>query len=243
MPGPTQTATLPRSGKLQSIMENLLYWIGLAAVAVSALTGVLDAGRKNMDLIGAVMVGSATALGGGTVRDVLLDRKVFWISDQTYLIVALATALLIFFAVRALRLPSRRFLIPDAIGLALFTVSGTQIALEWQAPWLVASLLGVITGWSAASCATCCATRCHSFSCAASSTLLPPGAGALLLVGLQNIGVSPVIAAWSGMAAILAARLLAMDVPDHPADLYRAAIDARGKAEVFVIPAQMGIAN
>ena len=127
-------------------MENLLYWIGLAAVAVSALTGVLDAGRKNMDLIGAVMVGSATALGGGTVRDVLLDRKVFWISDQTYLIVALATALLIFFAVRALRLPSRRFLIPDAIGLALFTVSGTQIALEWQAPWLVASLLGVITG-------------------------------------------------------------------------------------------------
>ena len=82
-------------------MENLLYWIGLAAVAVNALTGVLDAGRKNMDLIGAVMVGGATALGGGTVRDVLLDRKVFWINDQTYLVVALATALLIFFAVRA----------------------------------------------------------------------------------------------------------------------------------------------
>ena len=58
-------------------MANLLYWIGLAAVAVSALTGVLDAGRKNMDLVGAVMVGSATALGGGTVRDVLLDRPVF----------------------------------------------------------------------------------------------------------------------------------------------------------------------
>ena len=58
-------------------MENLLYWIVLAAVAVNALTGVLDAGRKNMDLVGVVMVGTATALGGGTVRDVLLQRPVF----------------------------------------------------------------------------------------------------------------------------------------------------------------------
>jgi uncharacterized membrane protein YeiH len=54
--------------------------------------------------------------------------------------------LAVFFAVRGLRLPPRLFLIPDAVGLALFTIAGTQVALEWQAPWLVASLLGVITG-------------------------------------------------------------------------------------------------
>ena len=90
--------------------------------------------------------GCATALGGGTVRDVLLDRTVFWISDQTYLLVAIVTTLVIFFAVRGLKLPQRLFLIPDAIGLALFTIAGTQIALQWHAPWLVASLLGVITG-------------------------------------------------------------------------------------------------
>ena len=83
-------------------MENLLYWIGLVAVAVNALTGVLDAGRHRMDLVGAVMVGSATALGGGTVRDVLLDRTVFLIADQTYLLVSFATALAVFFAVRGL---------------------------------------------------------------------------------------------------------------------------------------------
>ena len=111
-------------------MENLLYWIGLVAVAVNALTGVLDAGRKQMDLVGAVMVGCATALGGGTVRDVLLDRTVFWIADQTYLLVSLATALAVFFAVRGLKLPQRLFLIPDAVGLALFTIAGTQIALR-----------------------------------------------------------------------------------------------------------------
>ena len=127
-------------------MEILLYWIGLAAVAVVALTGVLDAGRKQMDIVGAVMVGCVTALGGGTVRDLLLDRKVFWIADQTYLIVTVATTLVVFFAVRGRRLPMRLFLIPDAIGLALFTIAGTQIALGLDAPWLVASLLGVITG-------------------------------------------------------------------------------------------------
>ena len=127
-------------------MDTLLYWIGLVAVAVSALTGVLDAGRKQMDIVGAVMVGCATALGGGTVRDVLLDRTVFWISDQTYLLVAILTTLVVFFAVRGLKLPQRLFLIPDTIGLALFTIAGTQIALQWHAPWLVASLLGVITG-------------------------------------------------------------------------------------------------
>ena len=77
----------------KNVMENLLYWAGMLAVAVNALTGVLDAGRKRMDLIGVMMVGAATALGGGTVRDLLLDRPVFWIGDQTYLVVALATTL------------------------------------------------------------------------------------------------------------------------------------------------------
>jgi len=75
-------------------IDILLYWIGMAAVAVSAVTGVLDSGRKQMDLIGALLVGVATALGGGTVRDLLLDRNVFWVVDQTYLIAALGTSLI-----------------------------------------------------------------------------------------------------------------------------------------------------
>ena len=63
-------------------MDALLYWVGMAAVAVNALTGVLDSGRKQMDLIGALLVGVATALGGGTIRDLLLDRNVFWVVDN-----------------------------------------------------------------------------------------------------------------------------------------------------------------
>lgn len=191
-------------------METLLYWTALVAVSVSALTGVLDAGRQRMDLVGVVMVGTATALGGGTVRDVLLDRKVFWIADQTYLLVAIATTLVAFFAVRGLKLPQRLFLIPDAIGLALFTITGTQVALEWQAPWLVASLLGVITGVVGGVLRDVLCNEVPLVFVRGELYASAAWAGALTLIGLQTLGVSPVIAAWAGMAVVLGARLLAM---------------------------------
>jgi uncharacterized membrane protein YeiH len=191
-------------------MENLLYWIVLAAVAVNALTGVLDAGRKNMDLVGVVMVGTATALGGGTVRDVLLQRPVFWLGEQVYLIVAVATTLVIFFAVRGLRLPPRLFLIPDAIGLALFTIVGTQIALQWQAPWLAASLLGVITGVVGGVVRDVLCNEVPLVFVRGELYVTAAWIGAMVLIGLQALGVSPVAAAWAGMATVLAIRLAAM---------------------------------
>jgi len=191
-------------------MENLFYWAGMLAVAVNALTGVLDAGRKNMDLIGVVMVGAATALGGGTVRDVLLQRPVFWISDQVYLVVALATTLIIFFVVRGLRLPPRLFLIPDALGLALFTIVGTQIALEWHAPWLVASLLGMITSVVGGVLRDVLCNEVPLVFVRGELYASAAWTGALMLIGLQMLGVSPVIAAWAGMATVLGVRLVAM---------------------------------
>jgi uncharacterized membrane protein YeiH len=191
-------------------MDNLLYWIVLAAVAVNALTGVLDAGRKNMDLVGVVMVGTATALGGGTVRDVLLQRPVFWLGEQIYLIVAVATTLVIFFAVRGLRLPPRLFLIPDAIGLALFTIVGTQIALQWQAPWLAASLLGVITGVVGGVVRDVLCNEVPLVFVRGELYVTAAWIGAMVLIGLQALGVSPVASAWAGMATVLAIRLAAM---------------------------------
>jgi uncharacterized membrane protein YeiH len=191
-------------------MEALLYWVGLAAVAVSALTGVLDAGRKRMDVVGVVMVGCATALGGGTVRDVLIDRAVFWIQDQTYLFVALATTLTAFFAVRGMRLPPRLFLVPDAVGLALFTVVGTQVALDGQAPWLAATLLGVITGVLGGVLRDVLCNEVPLVFVRGELYASAAWAGALALVGLQAAGVGPVIAAGIAMAVILALRLAAI---------------------------------
>ncbi|MEW5966505.1 MAG: trimeric intracellular cation channel family protein [Pseudomonadota bacterium] len=191
-------------------MENLLYWAALSAVAVNALTGVLDAGRKRMDLIGVMMVGAATALGGGTVRDVLLGRPVFWISDQVYLVVALATTLVVFFAVRGLRLPPRLFLVPDALGLALFTIVGTKIALAWEAPWLAASLLGVITGVVGGVLRDVLCNEVPLIFVRGELYASAAWAGALGLVGLQALGVEPVVAAAAGMAIVLGVRLAAM---------------------------------
>jgi uncharacterized membrane protein YeiH len=122
------------------------YWITQLAVAVSAAAGVLEAGKKRFDLFGMLLIAFAAALGGGSLRDLLLDRTVFWVADQNYLLVALGAGLATFFAARWVRVPANVFLVPDAAGLALFTVAGTNVALAAGVPWLVASFMGVITG-------------------------------------------------------------------------------------------------
>ena len=128
-------------------IESILYGVGLAGVAAQAAAGVLDAGRKPFDLFGIVVVALAASLGGGSLRDLLLDRPVFWIADQSYLIGAMAAGLATFALVRYVRLPARLFLLPDAIGLALFTVSGTQAALAGGTLTLVLRLAAIRFRW------------------------------------------------------------------------------------------------
>lgn len=163
-----------------------------------------------MDLIGALLVGIATALGGGTIRDLLLDRNVFWVVDQAYLITALGTGLVTFFLARALPLPPRLFLIPDAIGLALFTIIGTQISLQWHAPWLVASLMGVITGVVGGVLRDILCNDVPLVFLKGELYATAAWIGALALIGLQEIGLSSVMASWLAMGFILSLRLLAM---------------------------------
>lgn len=191
-------------------MEALIYWVGLVAVAVNALTGVLDAGRKQMDLVGAVLVGVATALGGGTVRDLLLDRNVFWVVDQTYLIIALGAAFITFFLARTLPLPPRLFLIPDAIGLALFTIIGTQAALQWNTPWVVASLMGVTTGVAGGVLRDVLCNEVPLVFLKGELYASAAWIGSITLIGLQALGADAVGASWISMAIILGIRLAAM---------------------------------
>lgn len=191
-------------------IDALLYWVGLAAVAVNALTGVLDAGRKQMDLIGALLVAVATALGGGTVRDLLLDRNVFWVVDQTYLTAALATGLVTFFVARALAVPPKLFLIPDAIGLALFTIVGTQIALQWHTPWLVASLMGMITGVIGGVIRDILCNDVPMVFLKGELYASAAWAGALAMIGMQAAGMPSVTASWLAMALVLILRLAAI---------------------------------
>lgn len=123
-----------------------LYWITLIAVIVSSTSGVLKAGFKQFDLFGVIIIAIATGLGGGSLRDILLDREVFWIRDQIFFIASLGSAIIIFITARLMVISPRFFLIPDAAGLATFAIAGTLVSLMVGAPWLVASFMGVMTG-------------------------------------------------------------------------------------------------
>lgn len=124
-----------------------LYFIDLAGVAVFAVSGVLAAGRKKLDLFGVVVLAIVTAIGGGTLRDVLMDRgQVFWMDDPTYLVVIITVALLTVAWARKRRTPEHALELADAAGLAFFVVSGAQIAQEAGLPALSVLLVGVITG-------------------------------------------------------------------------------------------------
>lgn len=123
-----------------------LYWITLIAVIVSSASGVLKAGFKQFDLFGVIIIAIATGLGGGSLRDMLLDREVFWIEDQVFFIASLGSAVIIFILARMVVISQKFFLIPDAAGLATFGIAGTLVSLMDGSPWLVASFMGVMTG-------------------------------------------------------------------------------------------------
>jgi len=125
---------------------DFLYWITLIAVIVSSASGVLKAGFKQYDLFGVIIIAVATGLGGGSLRDMLLDREVFWIRDQNFFTASLISAIIIFIIARLKVISPKFFLIPDAAGLATFGIAGTLVSLMAGAPLLVASFMGVMTG-------------------------------------------------------------------------------------------------
>jgi len=125
----------------------LLHGIELLGVAVFAVSGALAAGRRHFDLLGVVVIAAVTACGGGTLRDVLLDRHpVFWIADTTYVYVSLVAALLTVVYARYRHPPERLILIADALGLALFSIGGAQIAEHAGHGGIVAVIMGTLTG-------------------------------------------------------------------------------------------------
>jgi len=122
--------------------------IEAGAIIAFALSGFLEAARKRMDVVGVIVVAFITAFGGGTLRDLLLDRRpLFWVEHQEYVVLIFAVSVAAMALMRGGRhqFTERAIQIPDALGLGLFSVSGTSLALEAQLPLFVASLMGVIT--------------------------------------------------------------------------------------------------
>lgn len=129
-------------------MTQLFYFADLFGVAVFAITGALMAGRKSMDLFGVLVIAIITALGGGTLRDVILgNHPVSWIRNDTYILVATLAALGTVIWVRMTRpIHEKGLLIADAFGLSVFTVIGTEVALQYAMPSSTAVIMGVMTG-------------------------------------------------------------------------------------------------
>lgn len=126
----------------------LIYLVDLFGTAIFAISGVLLAGRLKMDPFGVIVLGSVTAIGGGTIRDMALGATpVFWITDTNYLWVIFVTCVLTMLIVRR---PKRLawWILPvcDAVGLAVFVGIGVEKAMMFQDSALVAIIMGVITG-------------------------------------------------------------------------------------------------
>lgn len=117
-----------------------------SATAIFAVTGVLAAARQNMDVMSFVVVGVVTALGGGTLRDIALGTRVFWLQDPTFLYVAASAAVATFFFEQVFRSTYRAFLCLDAAGTAVFSVTAAEHthALGFAAG--IAAVMGVLAG-------------------------------------------------------------------------------------------------
>lgn len=134
---------------IQVGMSTLLHGIEIAGIVAFAFSGFIEARRKQMDLVGVFTVAFITAFGGGTLRDLLLDRRpLFWVQHQEYtLLVFLLTFIAIPF-LSHLRSSSaeKTIIVADAFGLGLFSTVGTSLAQEMHMPMFVCAMMGVITG-------------------------------------------------------------------------------------------------
>jgi uncharacterized membrane protein YeiH len=126
----------------------LLIAVETAATLAFALSGLLEAARKRLDIVGVCVVAGLAAFGGGTLRDVLLDRRpFFWVEHANWLwaLLALCIGAMLVLRARHFEPTERAMQWPDALGLGLFCASGTQIALGQGLPAIVAVLMGVVT--------------------------------------------------------------------------------------------------
>lgn len=126
--------------------EAVLSLLDYASVAVFALTGALVASRSQLDVVGFVFIASLTALGGGTLRDVILDRPPLWLAQPLFLGVAALAAIAVFFGAHRLESRYRALEWLDAFALAIAVPAGVGVALAEGMGWPVVLVMGMVTG-------------------------------------------------------------------------------------------------
>jgi uncharacterized membrane protein YeiH len=195
----------------------VLEWIGLCAFV---MTGAIVAARRNMDVIGFVLLGTVTGIGGGTTRDVILGRfPVSWVAEPSYLVGCIVVSIAGFFVVPLLG-QARLLLWLDAVGLALFAVSGAHSAQVAGASPMIAITMGVVTATFGG--------MIRDVLSGASPVVLSKEiyvtaalAGSATYVGLGEAGVPGTMALVAGFAVAMVLRSLALyfelSLPRYPA--------------------------
>lgn len=127
-------------------MNGVIHIADMLAVGTFAITGALAAAERKLDVLGFILFGTITGIGGGTARDLLLGTEtVFWIGNTDYLWVCIGASTLTWFLAPLLNSLHRVLVWADAVGVALFCVLGTIKAQQWGAPPVVSVVMGMMT--------------------------------------------------------------------------------------------------
>lgn len=187
---------------------SLIVLFTLAGVAVFAASGAIAAARKSLDPVGVLVLAVVTATGGGTLRDVLMDRHpIFWISSPWFIGVSALAALATWLWVRRFPPPNRALQYADALGLAFFSIAGVQIAEAGGLAPFAAAIMGAITGCAGGLIRDVLVAEVPLIFRQSELYVTACAAGIVLYLGLAAAGVAAGLASTLGMAAIALIRI------------------------------------
>jgi uncharacterized membrane protein YeiH len=195
-------------------MSDALLVVSVVGTIAFALSGVMAAAEAEMDWLGAVVLAAVAAIGGGTVRDLLLgETPVFWVDDRWPLLAALGTAAvaLVMLRLRPSIDPRRTtlYVATDAIGLGAFVVVGTSVALDAGTSYFVAAVLGVITGVGGGVLRDVLARR-TPIVLVGEIYAVAGFLGAVAQLGLREAGAGTSLQIWLSLLIIVAVRAVAV---------------------------------
>lgn len=186
-----------------------IYLLDLFGVFVFALSGAMAADRRRMDLFGFIVIALLPALGGGTLRDMIIDAPVFWLTEPTYLLMSLIAAVLTFVAANAIQRAGQWLVWADAVGLSLFCVLGAAKTLALGHGVVIAMFMGVM---SAVVGGIIRDVVCNEVPLILRQDVYATAAftGAATYVTLVQLGTGSELAIWVGAAACFGVRAAAL---------------------------------
>lgn len=216
----------------ESALQTVLFVFEGIGVVAFALSGALAAARKRLDLVGVVVIAFLTAMAGGTLRDVLLERRpLYWVEHEYWVwaILAIGLGSAIVLRSRHFEPTSRAIQWPDAVGLGVFAASGTQMSLELGSTPLIATLMGVITAVTGGILRDVMVNDVPWVVASFQLYAILAFGGGLVVWGLGAVGASAPVAVVVGAVCITLARVLSIafnwSLPNWRADDHTGIVD------------------